>query len=264
MSYNPKWVALQIVYREALTEIERLFLSRSYRFMPIKGAYLIRSGLAETIERRRMYDLDLLLPEEDFEEICRWFESLPQVCPCPGYWDFERPCIVTSGSRQIYVELHRLVNTPNRFVLPNEKLFGRGVPVTGNCVFPDPVDALLIHICHKLLHVIDGFEPQFYREVVLYARQKGFSWKLFWERAETTGILPFIWLVVHRCSTQLQTRFPLPPSPSVYAAFLGRFNLFMRCRSRMGRRLFFEVPFVRSVGGLLWYNVNARRNAKKR
>ncbi|MBN1757878.1 MAG: nucleotidyltransferase family protein [Chitinispirillaceae bacterium] len=254
MSHDPKWVALQIVYGEALAEIERLFASRGYCFMPIKGAYLIRSGLATTIASRCMRDIDLLLPEDRYSEICDWFESLPDVRRCPQYWDFERPVAFDWNRHSIYVELHRLVNTPNRFLLPNRQLFTHGNVVSESCRFPDPVDALLIHICHKLLHVIDGFELQFYREIPLYVQQEDFCWEVFWDRAGKTEIPAFIWLVIHKCNLLLHTKYYLPAAPSVYASFLARFDLFMRCHSPVGRRILYEIPFVRSVVGLAKYN----------
>ena len=255
MSRIPRWIALQLIYGEALDAIERLFTSRGYRFMPVKGAYLIKSGLACSIADRRMRDIDLLVPEEQFEEICVWFTTLDGVEPQPGYWDFERPFLYRHAEYQVYVELHRLVNTPARFLLPNRDLFCRAVPKSESCVFPDPVDVLLIHICHKLLHVIDGFELQFYREIELFAQQYGFSWPEFWIRAERTGVMAFIWLVVQKSNTLLGTAFPLPDVPSWYAAILARLNLFMECRWTVGRRLFFEVPLVRNVLGLLRYKV---------
>ena len=263
MAHDPKWVALQIVYGGALAEIERLFASGGYCFMPIKGAYLIRSGLAASIENRRMRDIDLLLPDDRYREACDWFESLSEVRICPRYWDFERPVAFEWNRHSIYVELHRLVNSPDRFLLSNLELFDRARIVSESCRFPDPVDALLIHICHKLLHVIDGFELQFYREIDLYARQEGFSWDVFWERAGKTGITAFIWLVVHKCNTLLDTGFQLPAAPTLYASMLGKLNLFMRCRSRAGRRLLYEIPFVRSVFGLARYNWIRRRELRR-
>jgi hypothetical protein len=132
-------------------------------------------------------------------------------------------------------------------------LFNRGVKNSNSCILPDPTDALLIHICHKLSHVINGIEEQFYREISLYVTQNGFSWKDFWGRAEKTGIMGFVWLVVERWKKTMNSDLVLPAAPSIYSWFLAYSNLFMRCKSSFARRVFFEVPFVRNVLMLAWH-----------
>ncbi len=256
MADIPAWVALQFIYGEMLDVIEKLFASRQYCFMPIKGAYLIRAGLTETITDRKMVDIDILIPENQFDEVCAWFHTVDGVLPKDNYWSFERSFIYPCMGFPVHLEFHRLINFPARFLLPNELLFERSVKVSDSCFFPDSIDALLIHICHKLAHVIDGFEEQFYNEISLYSSQNGFSWKIFWERAEATGILNFIWLVLEKWKKKKKPDdFLLPECPSFYAAIISKTNLFMAGRNPLLRKMFFEVPFVRNPIQLMLYKI---------
>lgn len=245
------WKTKQIIYGQALLEIEELFKCRKLTFMPIKGAYLIMSGLAVSIPNRRIRDIDLLIPEEKFDETCDWFSALSNVSEHPNYWNFERSFLYNMENISVYCEFHRLINFPARFLLPNKTLFSHAVSKSASTFFPDPVDALLIHICHMLPHVVDGYSEQTFQEISILTSQSGFSWDKFWIRAETTGIISFIWLVIHKCNRFLFTSFPLPTPPSLYAALLGKFNLFMACKWPLGRRIFFEIPFVRDIIMLL-------------
>jgi hypothetical protein len=240
-----QWKALQLVYGETLEVLEGFFEKMGYCFMPIKGAYLVRTGLAAGISNRKMVDIDLLIPEKQFDEVCKWFQTLPGVSSRENYWPFEKSFVYQSISFPVYLEFHRLVNFPARFLLPNEQLFNRAVHLSRSCLLPDPVDALLIHICHKLAHVIDGFEEQFYSEIRLYASQNGFDWEVFWKRAKTTGIYNFIWCVIDKCIKHTDLFLARPPAPSLYCKFLSMFDLFMYGSHPLIRRVFFEIPFTR-------------------
>jgi hypothetical protein len=248
-----QWVALQFIYGEMLDVIEDLFASRQYCFMPIKGAYLIRTRLTEKIADRKMVDIDILVPESQFDEVCVWFQTIEGVVPKDNYWNFERSFVYPCMGFPVHLEFHRLINFPARFLLSNELLFSRSVKVSCSCLLPDPIDALLIHICHKLAHVIDGFEDQFYNEIQLYASQEGFSWEVFWERAQATGIINFIWCVIDTFCKKTKVSVKMPSTSSLYCRFLSRLNLFMACRKPLLRKFFFEIPFNRNSFRLLWY-----------
>ena len=255
MSQFPHWIALQFLFGGVLADVEELFSASGYCFMPIKGAYLIRSGLASSIAKRQMRDIDILIPEQKFREVCDWFSTVRHVKEKENYWAFEKSFLYSRKLRPVNIEFHRLVNFPARFLLPNEDLFSRGIQVSSSCVFPDPVDVLLIHVCHQLAHVISGFKDQFYSEIVLYSRQHGFSWPAFWKRAKDTGVLGFIWIVMEKCSRQKKLAIDLPPPPSLYTRFLSRYNFFMGGKNRLLHRLLFEMPFVRNPWGLMMYKI---------
>jgi hypothetical protein len=256
MAELSRWIALQFVYNEMLEILERLFASQNYYFMPIKGAYLIKTGLSEQITDRKMVDIDILLKADQFEAACQWFGTCDNVKKKDNYWDFERSFFYSFAGIRIHLEFHRLINFPARFLLQNEDLFKRGIEISKSCIIPDPVDSLLIHICHKLAHVIDGFENQFYEEISLYSSQKGFDWKTFWDRACKTGVMSFIWLVLEKWKKGKKIdNFFLPESPSLYAAILSKTGLFMKGDSPIVRKIFFEVPFVRNVIQLTSYKI---------
>jgi hypothetical protein len=256
MTAISRWKILQLVYGEMLDMLEKLFASQNFFFMPVKGAYLIKTGLAEKIETRKMVDIDILLKVDQFEAACQWFGLLENAREKYNYWKFERSFIYIFSGIPIHIEFHRLINFPARFLLQNEDLFKRGIRISCSCILPDAVDSLLIHICHKLAHVIDGFEDQFYEEISLYSSQEGFEWEIFWERACKTGILGFIWLVLETWKKKKkQDNFLLPGSPSLYTTILSRTGLFMKCESPIVRKMFFEVPFVRNIIQLTQYKI---------
>lgn len=259
-----RWIALQIVYGEVLDILEKMFASQMYIFMPVKGAYLIKTGLAQQISDRKMVDIDILIKEEQFDVICKWFRQCDNVKEKYNYWSFERSFIYLFSGIPVHLEFHRLINFPERFLLRNEDLFERGIRVSQACILPDPVDSLLIHICHKLAHVIDGFEDQFYEEISLYSSQDGFDWKTFWERARKTGIVSFIWLVMDTWKKKKQPdEFCLPGPPSFYAVILSRTGLFMRAKSAIVKKIFFEIPFVRNSLKLAVYKIRETYLKKK-
>lgn len=255
-----EWKGKQLVFGQALDELSVLFTDARFSFMPLKGAYLIATGLAASIDHRKMVDLDLLLPDAQFEEICCWFKGISGVTEKPNYWDFERSFVYICTSFPVYIEFHRMVNFPARFLLEADVLFKRSPsPSLSGCQLPDPVDALLVHCCHTIAHVIDGFELQVYRETPLYAGQHGFSWDHFWERARMTGILPYIVLFIRTCNRLLGTSFPVARHNHFYAQLIDNCNMFMAFKNPLLRKLLFEVPFVRNPAWLLLYKIRHQK-----
>lgn len=250
-----EWQAKQLVFGQALDEIGTYFAAHASVFMPIKGAYLLYTGAAASIQQRKMRDIDLLLPENQFAAICAWFAKLPGVTEQQSDWEFQHSFSYTIGEYPVYCEFHRLINFEARFLLPNELLFKRGIRKSASCILPDPVDALLICMCHMLAHVVNGFSKDQYYEIFLYVNADGFSWKEFWVCAEATGIMPFIWLVVATCNRRYHCMFPLPRAPSWYAALVDRYDLFMRPGVPVIRKLLFEIPFMRDRWWLARYKL---------
>lgn len=256
-----EWKLTQVLFGQVLEEISSLFSSRSARFMPIKGAYLLLSDLAPALSERKMADIDLLLPEEEFDSTCTWFATLDNVSEAPNYWNFERSFLYTVGKNtSVYIEFHRIINFPARFILPPEELFRRAVKTNGPCVFPDATDALLIHVCHMLPHVVDGFSSQAMAEISSISSLQGFSWKEFWQRAATTGIFSFIWLVIstYRLDSSEQQTLQIPAVRSLYTRMLLRTGLFISLKNRAMRKILFELPFVRKPWWLLRYKLNIK------
>lgn len=250
-----EWNGRQLVFGQALDEVEALFRGRGFTFMPIKGAYLLMTGIAASIPERIMQDIDLLIPESNFDQTCNWFATLPNVIEKKGYWKFERIFFYTTLGMPVCFEFHKYVNAPARFLLPNKDLFSRGVPANTTCILPDPTDCLLIHVCHMLVHIIDGFNEQHLLEIEHYLNHPGFSWEQFLERSKTTGVHTFIWLVMRSYSRAMNYSVPLPKPLSPYALFLDKFNLFLAGSNPLLRKIFFEVPFVRNPVWLLFYKM---------
>jgi hypothetical protein len=118
--------------------------------------------------------------------------------------------------------------------------------VQGKCVLPRHEDALLIFLCHTLVHVAYEFRETTREEIALLIARDGFSWEKFWESADATGIKVFMALVLFWFAAESGGKIPLPSIPLF--AKLVRPMLSRRCYSRMplfARKIFLEIPFLR-------------------
>lgn len=250
------WQILQIAYEPVLKNIDTHFQKMAVTYMPIKGAFLILSGLGSIISSRKMKDIDILVQEKDFQKVVEYFNALEETEKVSSYWEFEQPFIYYFDNRKIYIEIHCLVNAPARFLLSTQNLFRRGIFHNSCCIFPHPVDSMLIHVCHHLLHIYKRFDVSFFSEIKVLEQQIGFSWELFWEQAQKTGIKPFIWLMIKMYSKIEGKTIIIPNWSNWYAVILNKFSL--NQFSRMNpfyRKLLLEIPFVRSPLWLVKYKV---------
>jgi hypothetical protein len=246
------WKLNQVVYADILNELHEHFLKLNVRYMQNKGAYLICSGLAEKMKYRRMDDIDIWVGKEDFEKTSDYFSSLPRVEVFLDDWDFEREFTYTTGSFECHLEIHSLLNYPARFSLPFEKLFERALPAGETRMLPCPEDALVILLCHALVHI--GFELRdtIFDEISLISNQKGFSWDKFWGLAKPTGIEQFMCMILFLYAKKTGRCIVLPQSS--FRAIMGRTLLSGRFYKWMPvamRKLLFEIPFVRNPEWLL-------------
>jgi hypothetical protein len=192
---DPKrlWQIRQIVYHDALESLDSVFTSLNIKYMPIKGAYLICSGLSDLIEERKMVDLDILIEKERYHDLIGTFEKHPLFTKVNEYsfWYFEQPFLFTKGSTSIRTEFHYLLNRPERFHLPNEDLFSRAIEQTQARYLPSPEDALLITVCHSLIHIGEGLHDSLFEEIGLLLDQKNFSWQKFEKLLYSSGMGPY-------------------------------------------------------------------------
>jgi len=153
---------------------------------------------------RKMLDLDLLLLPEDFEKATRHFSHHPHTRPDRNYWPFEMSFTYETAGAAVYVELHRRLNYPQRFLLPAHDLFSRGTNTGIAQVIPCPEDALLILVCHSLVHIAYEMRGTIFEEVSLISGQTGFSWGRFWELAGSTGIVEYAGMLLGALCEGLQ------------------------------------------------------------
>jgi hypothetical protein len=185
------WKYNQVLYAEVIDALNSHFEAIKARYMPIKGAYLICSGLAEKMPYRRMDDIDILVKREDFERVCEYFSNLPQVTFLKHECYFETEFIYSIGSLQWYFEIHWQLSYPARFNLPTSDLFHRAVPSNGMRVLPCGEDAMIILLCHAFVHIAYEIRDTLFMEIALISATDKFSWAKFWEVGATTGITSF-------------------------------------------------------------------------
>ena len=187
-----EWLVWQLIYENALSHLDTVFASIGTRYMPIKGAYLLCAGLAPLIPARVMVDIDLLVLPEDFRPTVDRLGEHPLFTRCaPDPWHFEQAFLFANGAHTIKIELHCQLNREERFRLPAGGLFARGVAKTAVCMLPSAEDALVIFLCHTLVHSGFGFPASTGREIEVLIGQKGFSWERCRELIGQTGIEPY-------------------------------------------------------------------------
>lgn len=196
ISEKGKWALKQIIFTDILEELEKEFNKIDIDFMPIKGAYLISSGLAEKIESRKISDIDILVKPEDLKDASRYFSNLPQFKLVTWYADNYRPTETVLKYKfneiEYTIEIMDRINSEARFLLPSNELFTRSVNIRDKLYYPSPEDSLLIHICHLQSHIPFEFRDTNLLEADLLINQNDFNWNRFWEYAQKTGMLSFV------------------------------------------------------------------------
>ena len=194
------WVALQLLYDDALQGLDEVFESIGVPYMPMKGSYLICAGIAHKISARHMADMDILVHPEDYQKTISLLSNHPHFeIRYPDPWFFEQAFFYIRGERKFNVELHCQLNRRERFRLPAQELFTRGYAQTKVRWLPSAEDSLVILICHTLVHIANGIKDCVNEEMEVLINQETFSWKVFLGIMESTGIMPFATALIKRC-----------------------------------------------------------------
>jgi hypothetical protein len=228
------WTYLQVIYSTAIEELNKDFSYLSINFMPIKGAYLIATGLAEHIKTREMLDIDILVHPQDFNRVVNYFFSHSKAIPVQNYWPFEFSFLYNLGKAFIYVELHNQINYPERFILPPADLFLRAIKTNNFMVLPSPEDALLIVLCHTLVHIPFEINKTLFDEIYLISNQNNFCWQKFLTLTKNTKISQFIFMILFMYSKKKNLKLPF-----INISAFSRLILFM-----LNKNIFYSLPFL--------------------
>jgi hypothetical protein len=260
------WKFKQVIYAEILDEIHVHFNRLGVPYMPVKGAFLICSGLASKMRSRIMADIDILVMEKDFGAVCEYFSTIPHVRFLCKEWYFEKTFVYSIGDFECPLEIQWLLHYPARFTLSTDLLFVRGHRVAGFRFLPSPEDALVILLCHMLVHIAFEIRPTIFEEISLISSQPGFCWSTFWELMSQTGIMPFACFVLSWYKRETGVSLPSIPQRPLYSAALGRLM-----GARLGKRLpvFFrrivlELPFVNDPRRLIGNKIRVLLKSSKR
>ncbi len=250
-----RWRARQAVYGEVLDALDRVFACIPVEYMPLKGAHLICSGIAEKMASREMIDIDLLVRPSVFEDTLEFLSShgsLIRLPPDP--WSFEQPFVYLHGRHRVRFELHSGLNRPERFFLDVDAMFDRAALQTSVRRIMTPEDALLILICHTLVHLVDGIRDQVYEEALLLSGESAFSWERFSAVLRSSGIERFakalLTLAGRKAGLMLPHQFKADPIGiallSIKSPRRGRgvLTLLFRC--------LIELSFVKSPLSMAW------------
>ena len=261
-----KWALTQIWYQDVLNEIDTHFHKSNIEYMPIKGAYLICSGLAEKMSERRISDIDILVQEKDMQKSSDYFASLENTELKMYYKDNYRPTetifYYSLGDVKVLVEIHILLNFPERFVLPTNDLFKRSKTGNGVLHLPSPEDSLLIFLCHIQSHMPFEFRNTYLEEINLLVSQEGFSWEKFWTLSPSTGIEPFIYFILTLYQNKYHSNINAPKRYLYSDLLVKKFSRqWFDHMPQWARRIFFDLPFVRRPIWLLFHKLSHSRKA---
>lgn len=259
-----KWIARQFVFEGLLQELDSHFKRMDVSYMPIKGAYLIVMCLAEHIYSRRMLDIDILVRPEDFETVCDYFARCEKATFHEDLWEFEQPFYYRFNGLSIHVEIHKMINRPERFYLPTEELYARSVLKGDVLRVPGREDALLIAMCHALVHLGYYFHMDVFKDMAAITSCGDFKWDRFWKGAKKTGIKRFIefLFLLHpdkkllseaRCGYRRSLKAWKWLYEHVYASL-----------PPLGKRVLFELPFARQPIKLIWQSVREKGGTSRR
>jgi len=255
------WVFKQFLYEDVLRDLDDHFQRLNIDYMPIKGAYLICAGLAQRIRSRTMVDIDILVREGDFNAVISHFSTIPNAAVLkkswPLYkkgWPFEVAFYYSFRGQTINVDIHKLLNFRQRFLLPPEMLFMRGTK-QGHRTLPCAEDALAICLCHGFSHIGQVFSDALFDDVALLANAS-IDWAKFGEIAVSTGAAAFMYHILRNYEKKVK----IPPIRVFKKTLKFTYAdiLFMLAGTHeLGflpailRRLFVEIPLCRDPVGLI-------------
>jgi hypothetical protein len=251
-----QWTLQQIIYADALKEIDAHFSTLGVPYMPVKGAYLICSGLASQLRQREMKDIDILVGETSMRQVSNYFARLNKTVLQEYFTENYRPTetslLYNIDNTVIQLELHSSLNFPERFLLPERDLFSRALPANGYRRLPSPEDALLIFLCHLQSHMPFEFRASTFDEIGVLSSANGFDWDRFRSRCPSTGMEAFIYFILRAYARERRVLVPVPGNHP-YAGLLARWFTPVRYAALPGwaRRILFDIPFVRNPGWLI-------------
>ena len=250
LTKTAKWVITQSLLLEIIVELENLFNKIGVDIMPIKGAYLIRSGLGDRMRTRKITDIDILVKPKDLEVTT---DALSKISNCKlikHYKDNSRPTEsifeYSLNDFKFTVEIMSIINSEDRFLLPAEKLFDRGELQGKTLYFPSSEDALLIMICHLQSHIPFEFRDTNFDEIKVFTEVEDFNWDNFWKYANYTGMGAFNYFILKLYNRETNSNIKFSKR-YIYSDLLLRFFTLKRYykMSELMRRLFLDLPFVR-------------------
>jgi hypothetical protein len=136
-----------LVGRAMLDEAAKLFLAAGIPVMPLKGMWLQQVVYTSAYERR-MSDLDLLVPEDRYEEAGDILRAAGWRCSCWNTWE----ATFRSPRYALPIDLHCELFPASSFKMPTADLFRRGrrdrETFGVELVLPDPLDVFAHLVGH--------------------------------------------------------------------------------------------------------------------
>jgi hypothetical protein len=130
-----------------LDEAAKLFLAARIPVMPLKGMWL-QQVVYESAYERRVSDLDLLVPEDRYEEAADILRAAGWRCSCWNTWE----ATFRSPRYPLPIDLHCELFPAGSFNMPTADLFRRGRRNSETfgveLVLPDPLDVFAHLVGH--------------------------------------------------------------------------------------------------------------------
>ena len=151
------------------------------------------------------------------------------------------------------IDIHNSINLRQRFILPTEKLFSRGIR-QGNLTLPCPEDALNVCLCHGLSHAGHFFSDALFDDVSELTKAS-INWVKFWDIAQSTGVAAFMYYILKRFEMQGRI-LPIVVHKKTIKFIYADLLLIVGGNRSLGvlpsilRRLCIELPLCRDPMGL--------------
>ncbi len=241
------WAIQQLIVEKSLEDIHAVFRDGAIQYMPIKGAFLVGQGLASKITKRRMNDIDILVPKKDYKKAIDFLQRDKRfVKQRADSSHFHSTLSYAIADTHIRLEVHHSFNDPLKYVLPSEDLFARCRRVDSALCMPTLEDALLMAMCHALSHIGVYLTEQLFIDMDAIIAEKTFCWQLFWEYAKKTRAASWACFMAALYEKERGVSVTRPHC-GLYVQLLSR-RVSVQAVNRMPgvlRRLILEAPFVK-------------------
>lgn len=265
-STSKHWVLKQLFLKNVLDHLDKTLFLSNCQWMPIKGAYLIMSGLSEKITSRDMSDVDILVRPENFYTVMQIFRQDFRLDGSAVFDHSAENVFNEFNGVQILLEIHHRLKPDYVFRLPVSELIGRGIPVTQSMILPCLEDALLIAVLHQLKgHLTHLPSTTLYGDIGAISEAPGFDWTKFWSFARETGVYRSVNMLLAMYNKDCGKNIPIRQrSPHIYfieAAIRRKwfYRLPLLCR-----KLLVAIFFWRNPWAWMWFSVVHRLGRREK
>jgi len=240
-----EWGCKQLLYKEVVDILVRHFISSNIPCMPINGAYYYQTDQFNQIPPSRLFAIDFIVQEDDFDVV---IDSFERVQECIKLLDLDHKSVLsyTLGKYDIKVDIYKKVLCPGGGVVESEKLFSRGRKCgLAGVVLPAPEDVILLLFCKQFHYSEILLDSALFAKSALLFSDHTFSWERFRGYAGEYNLVKYAVYLILLYNRHEKENVSVP-GHSIQALILATpfLQLIYKITPQFLRKLFFKVPFV--------------------